>query len=237
MFFGQGSFKCGKQSVFLKPVNGLGWFSSFIGSDEALLLEELEDSGQTSTSVVFMPTLTSESGAIELFPADVRFVGLKGRTRYSDIVLAMLEGAAFGFFEGATMHKPRRSDMTLAILEGLAFRFIDELEALEATGLPVNISALGSGGNSMRWHQIVADTLQRPISFCRANAEKVFIANLGPAEALFRPAGDAAPPPWQPPSPSTLWPDPQRTGYYRQRLALYRHVHGQVAALERQQVD
>ncbi|MEX1057197.1 MAG: FGGY-family carbohydrate kinase, partial [Natronospirillum sp.] len=197
-----------QMSVMLSAASSLEWFAGITGATVPALLEELQSSGLTETKVTFLPYLSGERTPHNDPWARAQFFGLSSRAR--------------------------RVDMTLAILEGVAFSFADAEAALRAAGTPLDdISLIGGGARSSRWRQIIADVLQRPLHF-REGGEvgpglgAARLARLGLAgddQATL----DALCPP--PKVVQTHKPDPSRAHYYQTRLALYRHLHTQTAAL------
>ncbi len=129
-----------QMSVMLSAASSLEWFAGINATDVSTLLGELEDSGVTETDVTFLPYLTGE------------------RTPHND---PRARAQFFGLTSAST-----RAHMTLSILEGVAFSMADGEAALQAAGTPLDdISLIGGGARSVRWRQIIADVLQRPLHF------------------------------------------------------------------------
>ncbi|MGI9323112.1 MAG: FGGY-family carbohydrate kinase, partial [Pseudomonadales bacterium] len=129
-----------QMSVSLSAANSLAWFASLMQIPVDDLLAELETSGITKTPVQFLPYLSGE------------------RTPHND-------PKATGCFFGMTSHT-KRPHLTLAVLEGVAYSFADGLAALDAAGSYVqDITLIGGGARSALWRQLLADVLNRQLTF------------------------------------------------------------------------
>lgn len=197
-----------QMSVMLSAASSLEWFAGINATDVSALLKELEDSGVAQTDVTFLPYLTGE------------------RTPHND---PRARAQFFGLTSATT-----RPHMTLAILEGVAFSMADGEAALEAAGTPLDdISLIGGGARSVRWRQIIADVLQRPLHF-REGGEvgpglgAARLARLGVEGDTDADIDRICPPPA---IVQTHRPDPERADYYRERLTLYRQLHRQTESL------
>ena len=192
-----------QMSVTLSAANSLAWLARTVSRPVAQLLEGLEASGRSETPVVFLPYLSGE------------------RTPHND-------PRAVGQFHGLT-NATDLADLTLAVLEGVACSQADGLAALGAAGsYPEQLTLIGGGARSARWRQLLADTLAVPLVH-RAGGE------VGPALGAARlaqigaEAGDIQATIQRvcsrPPRLETHRPQTERQGYYRDKLARYRHLY------------
>lgn len=191
-----------QMSVTLSAASSLDWFAQITGCQVAELLDELDSSGVNETSVTFLPYLNGERTPHNDPLACAQFFGLTARTT--------------------------RAEMTLAVLEGVAFSLADGEAALQAASAPIaSVSLIGGGARSARWRQILADVLQRPLSY-RAGGD------LGPGLGAARLAmlgvygtDTASLQRWCPP-PQLLAehePDPVAADYYQCQLLRYRSLY------------
>src|SRR3712207_6364641 len=135
------------------------------------------------------------------------------------------KGAIIGLTFGTT-----REQIIRALLEGVMFEMAVNREAIARAGIAVtNAVATGGGARSDRWLSIAADILDMPIR----RASQLEAACWGAAKLAGRGAellgsgtttlGSSNPP--------TFLPDPERSQYYRDRLALYRELYGTIRPL------
>ncbi|WP_211827777.1 xylulokinase [Kistimonas asteriae] len=129
-------------SVMLSAAGCLDWLARLTGAtDVPTLLAEAEQA-QPQESLYFLPYLNGE------------------RTPHNNPTAS---GVFFGM-TGATT----RAQLTLAVLEGVAMGLNDGLEALNATGIAINeMTLIGGGARSPLWRQILANTLNMPLSYRR----------------------------------------------------------------------
>jgi xylulokinase len=135
----------------------LRWFRDQLGAEERreaaargldpfeLLSQAAEASPPGANRLLFLPYLYGERSPI--WDTDARGVlfGLSLATTRSDIVRAILEGAAFGLRQN--------------------------VEAAEAGGhIPASLRCVGGGARSTVWNQIKADVLRRPVALPSAAA-------------------------------------------------------------------
>ena len=129
-----------QMGVTLSAANSLAWFANLVSKLVPDLLEELEHSSITQTSVVFLPYLNGERTPINDPLASGQFYGLVNSTR--------------------------REEMTLAVLEGIAFSILDCQNALESAGTVVDeLSLIGGGARSELWRQIIANVLAKTLTY------------------------------------------------------------------------
>ena len=129
-----------QMSVSLSAANSLAWFADMVQIPINDLLAELEASKIDETPVLFLPYLSGE------------------RTPHND---PNATGCFFGI-----QNSTSRPHLTLAVLEGVAYSFADGLAALETAGSDIqDITLIGGGARSERWRQLLADVLNRPLTF------------------------------------------------------------------------
>ena len=197
-----------QMSVMLSAASCLDWFANISNTTVPKLLEEVEASPHTETSVLFLPYLSGERTPHNNPLLSAQFFGLNTRSR--------------------------RVDMTRAILEGVAFSMADGEQALTAAGTPLDdISLIGGGARSALWRQLIADVLQRPLHFREGGevgpglgaARLAQLAVEGDSPENIRALCPA------PPIVQTHQPDASRATYYQTKLEQYRALHRQTAAL------
>lgn len=137
------------------------------------------------------------------------------------------KGAIVGMSFGTT-----RGQIVRALLEGVMFEMALNREKLAEAGVTVTSAiAIGGGARSDRWLQIGADILGIP--FRRSDQSEA--ACWGAARLAGEGAGVALPPSDEGAAGSSgtaaFLPDPARSGYYRDRLALYRELYGALRPL------
>ncbi|WP_166422214.1 xylulokinase [Paraglaciecola sp. 20A4] len=72
---------------------------------------------------------------------------------------------ASGAFFGLT-HSTDQISLTHSVLEGVTFGLADGVDALHASGVKVDeITLIGGGAKSAYWRQLIADVLQRPVTY------------------------------------------------------------------------
>ncbi|WP_102797767.1 xylulokinase [Bowmanella denitrificans] len=128
-------------SVILSAASCLSWYADNIAKTAVqALLDELHGYQADEKAPLFLPYLSGE------------------RTPHN-------QPQAQGVFFGLT-HQTERVDLTYAVLEGVALALAEGAEVLHATGLlPDEISLIGGGARSPYWRQLLADTLNRPLTF------------------------------------------------------------------------
>lgn len=192
-----------QMSVLLSAASCVDWIARATGAgDAAALMAEVEDTDAVPGAAMFLPYLSGE------------------RTPHND-------PHAQGVFFGLT-HQTGRAELAQAVLEGVAFAFADGLDALAATGAPIEaISVIGGGARSRYWGRILSAVLNRPLIY-RQTAEA------GPAYGAARLArlavtgeapGDVCTPP---PVRDVVEPDDRLADRYRTRrptfTALYQSL-------------
>jgi xylulokinase len=128
-------------SVMLSAASCLDWLCDLCGYfDVGSMLTELEQSNVRDTEVVFLPYLSGE------------------RTPHNN-------PDAKGVFFGMTMGM-NKLELVLAVLEGVALAFADGAEAVHSTQLmPEEISLIGGGARNRFWRQIICDVLAKPVTY------------------------------------------------------------------------
>ncbi len=192
-----------QMTVSLSAANSLSWFADLVKTEVPALLEELAESGITQTPVTFLPYLSGE------------------RTPHNDPTAV---GAFYGMTNGTT-----RAEMTLAVLEGVAYSFADGQDALEAAGTKIdNVTLIGGGARSPIWRQMLADILERPLTF-RDGGEvgpglgAARLAQLGVAEEFNSELLARVCPP--PPVVAEHAPNAEMKDYYQKQLGRYRELY------------
>jgi len=128
-----------QMGVILSAASCLDWWGKITNMDAAQLLTEAEN--HTLKNVpIFLPYLSGE------------------RTPHNNPF-------AQGVFFGIT-HNTSRPELTQAILEGVAFAIADCQTVLKEVSTEVEqISIIGGGAKSKYWGQIIADVLNKPLSY------------------------------------------------------------------------
>ncbi|MCL6271897.1 xylulokinase [Sansalvadorimonas sp. 2012CJ34-2] len=142
-------------SVMLSAACCLDWFATVSGVESVgSLIEEAEQSGRFHPNLIFLPYLSGE------------------RTPHNN---PNARGVFFGLDHGTT-----RADMALAVLEGISMGLNDGYQALIKAGAVIDdVTLIGGGARSPFWRQLLANILQKPLSY-RAGSE------VGPALGAAR---------------------------------------------------
>ncbi|ABG42227.1 xylulokinase [Paraglaciecola sp. T6c] len=137
-------------SVMLSAASCLQWYAEQVVKKEvSVLLAELEQTTKNQTTntqdstqngPLFLPYLSGE------------------RTPHNN-------PNATGAFFGLT-HSSSQAALTHSVLEGVTFGLADGVDALHASGVQVDeITLIGGGAKSAYWRQLIADVLQRPVTY------------------------------------------------------------------------
>jgi xylulokinase len=129
------------------------------------------------------------------------------------------KGAVVGLTFGTT-----RGQIVRALLEGVMFEMALNREALARAGIEIATAvATGGGSRSDRWLGIAADVLGIPV---RRSAQPE-AACWGAARLAGEGAGLVPPDVavGEPAETAVFHPDPARSGYYRERLPLFRELY------------
>lgn len=118
-----------------------------------------------------------------------------------------------------------RGQIVRALLEGVMLEMALNREMLAGAGVTVERAvAIGGGARSERWLCIAADVLGIPIRrSAQPEAACWGAARLAGSGAGLLTAASASP---EPGASASFRPDPERSRYYRERLAAYRHLYG-----------
>jgi xylulokinase len=117
--------------VILSATDCLNWFSEISNTPVANLVNSIEKTSFTPSSMLFHPYLSGE------------------RTPHND---AAARGGFFGISRGDDS-----SDMTRAVLEGVAFAMADAVDVLAAADKrPNKLLATGGGAKSRYWLSLIA---------------------------------------------------------------------------------
>ncbi len=129
-------------SVMLSAAGCLDWLARLTGAEDVPTLLAEAEKADPQESLYFLPYLNGE------------------RTPHNN-------PAATGVFFGMT-GATTRAQLTLAVLEGVAMGLKDGLDALNETGITINdMTLIGGGARSPLWRQILANTLNMPLSYRR----------------------------------------------------------------------
>ncbi len=192
-----------QMTVTLSAANSLAWLARTVGAPVAELLLPLETNNERTTDVLFLPYLSGE------------------RSPHND-------PKAVGQLHGLN-NATGLADLTLAVLEGVAYSFRDAMDALREAGTGITeISLIGGGARSPMWRQLLADTLEVPLTY-RTDGEAgpafgaarlaMIGSQSGELEATIARV-------CQPPQPASRHqPRTGRSGYHRQKLARFRKLY------------
>lgn len=189
-----------QMSVMLSAASALDWVARLSGeSDLPRLVACAEAERLQRGSPLFLPYLSGE------------------RTPHND---PHARGVFFGMSSETT-----RGALVLAVLEGVALAFADGAEVLAAGGTRIDgIDVTGGGARLPFWGRLLAAALDRPLSY-RAGSEVG--AALGAARlarlALTREAPEAVC--RQPPLSVCLEPQPELAALLAERRALFRGLY------------
>lgn len=135
-----------QMSVVLSAASAVDFVGRIAGFEsQAALYEQTADARTPGRSAIFLPYLSGE------------------RTPHND-------PKAKGAFMGLT-HEDTPLSMAQAALEGVAFALADGLDVLKATGADVEtLTVIGGGSRSSWWGEIIASTMNIPLSYRSASA-------------------------------------------------------------------
>lgn len=193
-------------SVMLSAASCLQWYAKQVAKKEvSVLLTELEQATKNETT------------------------DTQDRTQNGPLFLPYLSGErtphnnpnATGAFFGLT-HSISQVALTHSVLEGVTFGLADGVDALHASGVQVDeITLIGGGAKSAYWRQLIADVLQRPVTYRQGG-------DVGPGLGAARLAQLAMQPEKpieqicpQPTLDSVYQPNPEKAQSYAQRRAKF----------------
>jgi xylulokinase len=144
-----------QMSVILSAASCVDWAAALCGlKNAAALFEAAEARNKPSNSEMFLPYLSGE------------------RTPHND---PNAQGVLFGL-----THETDAPAVAQAVLEGVAFAFRDGMDALLASGAPIeSIAVIGGGARSAYWGKILSSALRRPLTYRDSGA-------VGPAYGAAR---------------------------------------------------
>jgi xylulokinase len=144
-----------QMSVILSAASCVDWAAALCGlKNAAALFEAAEARNKPSNSEIFLPYLSGE------------------RTPHND---PNAQGVLFGL-----THETDAPAVAQAVLEGVAFAFRDGMDALLASGAPIeSIAVIGGGARSAYWGKILSSALRRPLTYRDSGA-------VGPAYGAAR---------------------------------------------------
>lgn len=189
-------------SVTLSAASCLQWFAEAIIQkpiDE--LMSRLPFSGNESNKKeLFLPYLSGE------------------RTPHND-------PKAKGVFFGLT-HQSNQESMLCSVLEGITFALREGMDAVNATGIEAEeITLVGGGSKSVYWRQMIADILNRPVTY-RTDGDvgpalgAARLAQLGSSPDLS--VQDVCP---MPTLEHRYYPNPEIHARYSQRYAEFKDLY------------
>lgn len=129
----------------------------------------------------------------------------------------------------------RRADLIRSVLEGVAFALRDSLEVFKDMGIEVDqLRAIGGGGKSPLWRQILADVLAVPIVRLNIDEGPAYGAALlaGVGAGVWRDVAEAADATVKP--VETAEPDSRRTHLYAAAYSLFRALYPALRDLYRE---
>ncbi|MEM7491674.1 MAG: xylulokinase [Pseudomonadota bacterium] len=188
-----------QMGVILSCTDSLEWAARLTGMDTATLAGgELAAPGRT----LFLPYLGGE------------------RTPHND---AEVRGTLLGI-----KHATDAAALGRAVMEGVAYAFRDSLEALAATGTPIDrLLAVGGGARSETWLEMIATVLDMPLEVPR---DGQFGAALG-ACRLAMMADGATDVAQAPPIDRVVEPDPTLTDAFAAGHRRYRNAYAPTRTL------
>jgi xylulokinase len=189
-----------QMSVILSAASCVDWAARLCGLEDAGALFGLAEArNRPADGEIFLPYLSGE------------------RTPHND---PHAKGVLFGL-----THETSPACIAQAVLEGVAFAFRDGLDALLASGAPIEtISVIGGGARSAYWGRILASVLHRPLIYRDAGT-------VGPAYGAARLARMGAenaaieevctPPPIR----HVAEPDDRLSDHYSERIGRFRSLY------------
>lgn len=120
----------------------------------------------------------------------------------------------------------RRADLIRSVLEGVAYGLRDALEVLKEMGVaPVQLRAIGGGGRSALWRQILADVLGVPIARLNIDEGPAYGAALlaGVGAGVWADAAEAADAAVR--VVEAVEPDRSRQAEYEARYRIFRSLY------------
>lgn len=152
-----------QMGVILAATDALNWLSGVVQQPPESLANELQGKTAEPTNLIFLPYLGGERTPINDANARGVFVGLK--------------------------HTTDKTEMVRAVMQGVAFALRDCHLALRSAGTQLTqATAIGGGSKSNYWLQIIANTLNLPLT---VPAEGDYGASLGAARLALIAADDA----------------------------------------------
>ncbi len=129
-----------QMSVHLSAASCLEWISNVLNCKDIDALITLAKQHHPAAVPIFLPYLSGE------------------RTPHND-------PQARGAFVGLT-HNTGSAELVQAVLEGVAFAFAQGQQVIEHAGVAIDsVAVIGGGARSSYWGEIIATTLQRPLTY------------------------------------------------------------------------
>jgi xylulokinase len=127
-------------SVHLSAASCLAWLANLVGLEIDELLAGAQRYGPARDGELFLPYLSGE------------------RTPHND---SQIRSAFIGLG-----HETGPDQLAASVLEGVAFAFRDGMDALSATGTPVeSLTIAGGGARSEYWGKILASAIDKPLHY------------------------------------------------------------------------
>ncbi len=123
------------------------------------------------------------------------------------------------------------AEITRAVLEGVAFALAEGLDLMRSLGVEPKAGVVAGGGVNRLWQQIIADTLNMPVTLgATEHASARGAALLGAIAAGMIPSS-AEGIPAQPADTRVMEPDPARVRLYAELSGPYRELYGRLPKL------
>ena len=194
-------------SVHLSAASCLDWVSRLTQQESVpAMLQKLEAAGDSGSEVIFLPYLSGE------------------RTPHN-------APEAKGVFFGMT-HETKDTDLIRAVLEGVGFAFADGFDALDSTGLKTDeVTLIGGGARSPLWRQMLANILNRPLTFREGGDVGPGLGAARLAQLGVNPEADLDTICPQPEVVAQHQPEPDAVAVYAKRLETFRKLYPAVSEL------
>lgn len=114
----------------------------------------------------------------------------------------------------------KKDEILKSLLEGVAFEMRLNVELMEQSGMTIReFRVTGGGSRSLKWSQLKADVLNRPMKIVDLKEAGCFgaacLANMADTGESVQIRNDG----------TTLIPDPEKSAYYGERFKLYKELY------------
>ncbi len=193
-----------QMNCHLSAANCLTWLANLVGASVGELISEAEKKSPLTPllqrgELLFLPYLTGERSPHNNPYATGTLLGLTPNVDRADLMQAVLEGVALNFAEGQ--------------------------EALYQAGVKINeVSVVGGGARSLYWGKILANSLQRELSYRK---DREVGAALGAARLAYLAVNGGNPANIFPISlvEEIIKPDAQLADYYAEKLTKFKAAY------------